>query len=70
MIFPCQFFADGALHQTRQGRQYIDGRVDLSVVQLTIDENLALSDVASQIRNRMCYIYNFAQEGANERSAD
>lgn len=53
MIFPGQFLTDSALHETRQGRQDIDGRVDLSVVQLTVDEDLSLCDVTRKIRNGM-----------------
>jgi len=42
---------DGGLHETGQGRQHIDWWVDLAVVKVTINEDLALSDVSSQIRN-------------------
>lgn len=48
--------ADGGLHETRQRRQHVDRRVDLPVVKLTIDVDLALSDVSRQIGNRMGYV--------------
>jgi len=57
MILPCQLLTNSALHQTRKRRQHIDGRVDLPVVELPIDEDLALSNVTSEIRNRMCDVY-------------
>ena len=51
--------ADGRLHETRQRRQHVDGRVDLPVVQLPVHVDLALRDVARQVRNRVgdvCWI--------------
>mmetsp|Transcript_12769 Transcript_12769/g.19325 ORF Transcript_12769/g.19325 Transcript_12769/m.19325 type:complete len:357 (-) Transcript_12769:206-1276(-) len=48
--------ADGRFHKTRERREHIDWRVDLSVVDLTIDVNLSLCDVTGQIRNWMCNI--------------
>mmetsp|Transcript_49833 Transcript_49833/g.112073 ORF Transcript_49833/g.112073 Transcript_49833/m.112073 type:complete len:211 (-) Transcript_49833:874-1506(-) len=44
---------DGGLHQTRERWQHVDWRVHLPVVQLPVDVNLTLSDVAGQIRNRV-----------------
>ena len=41
------------LHQTGQRWQHVDRRVNLLVVQLSIDEDLALSDVTSQIWDRV-----------------
>ena len=41
------------LHETRQGRQNVDGRVDLFIVKLPVNENLTLSDIASQVRDGM-----------------
>jgi hypothetical protein len=64
MIFPGQFLTDSTLHEARQGRQDIDGRVDLSVVQLTVDEDLSLCDVTSKIRDGMRDIY---RKGAMSR---
>ena len=51
MVFPRQLLADGALHETGQRRQDVDRWVYLPVVQLTIDEDLALRDVPGEIGN-------------------
>jgi hypothetical protein len=53
MVLAGQLLADRALHETRQRRQNVDGRVDLSVVELAINEDLALRDVACQVRDRV-----------------
>uniref|UniRef100_A0A182QVN8 Uncharacterized protein n=1 Tax=Anopheles farauti TaxID=69004 RepID=A0A182QVN8_9DIPT len=45
--------ADGGLHQTRQRRQHVHRRVDLTIVQLTVDVDLTLGNVTGQIGNRM-----------------
>lgn len=63
VVLPGQFITDGTLHQTRQGRQHIDGWVDLPVVQLTVDEDLSLGDVASQVGNWMCDICEITRSG-------
>ena len=57
VILPCQLLTDGTLHQPRQRGQNIDGWIDLSVVQLTVNKDLALGNVTSQIRNRVGDIY-------------
>lgn len=44
---------DCFLHETGERGEDVDGRVNLLVVKLTIDEDLALSNVASQIGNGM-----------------
>jgi hypothetical protein len=49
VVFPV--LLDGLLHETREGGEDVDGRVDLLVVQLPVDEDLSLGDVASQVRN-------------------
>ena len=49
MVLPGHSLADGALHQTRQRGQHVDGRIDLTVVQLTVDVDLALRNVSSEI---------------------
>jgi len=41
------------LHESGKGRQHVDGRIDLLVVELSVDEDLSLSDVAGQIGNGM-----------------
>lgn len=53
MIFPSQLLSDGALHETRQGRENVNRWVYLSVVQLPINKNLTLGNIPSQIRNRV-----------------
>ena len=53
VVAASELLADGALHQTTETGQDVDGRVDLSVVQLAIDEDLALRDVARKVRNGM-----------------
>lgn len=45
--------ADGALHETRERRDDVDGRVDVLVVQHAVDKDLALGDISGQIRNRV-----------------
>lgn len=51
MIF--SVLLDGLLHETGEGGQDVDGRVNLLVVQLPVDEDLSFRDVASQIRDGM-----------------
>lgn len=46
-------FANGGLHQTRKRGKNVDGRVDTLVVKLTVNEDLALGNVTSQIGNRV-----------------
>jgi hypothetical protein len=53
VVLAGQLLADRALHKTRQRRQYVDGRIDLTVVELAVDEDLALGDVACQVGNRV-----------------
>lgn len=53
MVLTGHALADGRLHQTRQRWQHVDWWVDLSVVQLTIDVDLALGNVTGQIGNGM-----------------
>lgn len=49
MVFARVALADGGLHETRERGEDVDGRVDALVVQLAVDEDLALGDVAGQI---------------------
>ena len=53
MVLTGHAFTDGALHQTRQGWKYVDGRVNLAIVELTIDIDLSLGNVTGQIGYRM-----------------
>lgn len=51
MIF--SVFLDGLLHEPGERRKHVDGRIDLFVVELPVDEDLALGDVAGEIWNGM-----------------
>jgi hypothetical protein len=44
---------NSGLHKTRQGGEHVDWGVDLSVVEGTINENLAFSDIACKIGDEM-----------------
>ena len=56
MVFARHALTDGGLHQTGEGGKHVDRGVDLSVVQLAVDVDLAFGDVTGQIRNRMRYV--------------
>lgn len=51
MIFSVLF--NSFLHETGQGGKHVNGRIDLFVVELTIDEDLSFCDVAGQIGDRV-----------------
>jgi len=53
VILSGKLLSDSRLHESGKRGQDVDGRVDLPVVELTIDEDLALCDITSQIRDRM-----------------
>jgi hypothetical protein len=53
MILSGQFLPNGALHKSRKGGEDIDRRVDLAIVQVSVDNNLPLCDVTCQIWDRM-----------------
>lgn len=53
MVLARQPFPDGGFHKPREGREDVDGRVDLLVVQLTVDRDLAFGDVPREIRDRV-----------------
>lgn len=57
MIFPGHALADSRFHETRERWKYVYRRIDLSVMKLPVNVNLTLSNIASQIRNRMSNIY-------------
>mmetsp|Transcript_45814 Transcript_45814/g.114867 ORF Transcript_45814/g.114867 Transcript_45814/m.114867 type:complete len:213 (-) Transcript_45814:915-1553(-) len=40
---------DGALHEARERGEHVDGRVDLPVVELAVDVDLALGNVAGEV---------------------
>lgn len=51
-------------HETGEGREHVDGWVDLPVLQLPVHVHLALCDVACQVRNGMCdVIIGHGQDG-------
>ena len=58
-------FADGRLHQSGEGREDVDGRVDTLVVERTVDEDLTLGNVSSKIGNG---VSNVCREKARQRS--
>ncbi len=45
------YLANGRLHETGERRENVDGRVDATIVELAVDEDLPLGDVAGQIRD-------------------
>lgn len=53
VVLSSELLADSRLHESGQGGQDVDRGVDLLVVELTIDEDLSLCDIARQIRNRV-----------------
>jgi len=44
---------NSGLHQTGERRKYINWRVDLSVVEITVNEDLSFSNVTSKIWDGM-----------------
>ena len=56
MILPSELLTNRTLHQPRKRREYVNRRVNLSVVELTIHKDLSFRNVASQIGNWMCNI--------------
>lgn len=57
MVLAGEFLTNSALHETRQRGQDVDRWVDLPVVQLTVDEDLALRDITRKIWDRMRDVY-------------
>lgn len=53
VVLPSTTLTNGRFHQTRQRRKNVNGRVDALVVELTVNEDLTLSNVASQVGNRV-----------------
>ena len=53
VVFAGMAFADGGFHEAGEGREDVDGWVDTFVVELTINEDLALSDVTCKIGDGM-----------------
>ena len=61
VILSGKLFSDSRLHKSRERGQDVDRGINLPVVELTIDEDLAFCDITSQVRNRMSDIYESAQ---------
>mmetsp|Transcript_26497 Transcript_26497/g.99679 ORF Transcript_26497/g.99679 Transcript_26497/m.99679 type:complete len:242 (-) Transcript_26497:968-1693(-) len=49
VVLAGEALADGGLHQPREGRHHVDGRVHLGVVKLPVDVDLPLRDVAGEV---------------------
>ena len=58
VILSCHAFTDSRLHKTGKRWQDINWWVNLTVVKLTINENLTFGNVTSQIGNGVSDIYN------------
>mmetsp|Transcript_12047 Transcript_12047/g.33351 ORF Transcript_12047/g.33351 Transcript_12047/m.33351 type:complete len:393 (-) Transcript_12047:710-1888(-) len=54
MVVPRHAFANGTLHQTTEGGKHVDRWENLPVVQLSVNVDLSLRNVPSEIRNWMC----------------
>jgi len=61
VILSGKLFSDSRLHKSRERGQDVDRGVNLPVVELTINEDLAFCDITSQIRNGVSDIYKSAQ---------
>lgn len=57
MVFSGHVLSDSRFHETGKRRQHVDRWINVSVVKLTINVNLTLGNVTSQIRDRMGDIY-------------
>ena len=57
MVFAGVAFADGGFHETGEGWEDVDGGVDTFVVKLTVDEDLAFSNIACKVGDRMRDIF-------------
>lgn len=57
MILSSELLSNGRLHETRERGQDIDGRVNLLVVELTIDKDLSFRNITRQIGDRVSDIY-------------
>lgn len=68
MILSSHASTDGGLHQSAQRWEHIDWWINSSVVELSVDEDLAFSDIASQIRNRVSDI--IIRHGQNRQLGD
>lgn len=57
MVLSCAALTDGGLHETGEGWENVDRRVDTLVVELTVNEDLTFRNVTSQIGDRMGNIW-------------
>ena len=57
VIFSSHAFSNGRFHQSGKRWEDIDRRIYLSIVQLTIHKDLAFSNIAGKIWNRMRNVY-------------
>ena len=57
MVFPSVAFTDSRFHETRKRWKHVDRRVNALVIQLPINEDLALGNVACKIRDRVCNVW-------------
>lgn len=53
MVFSSHTSADGRLHESGQRRQHVDRRIYLSVMQVSVDVYLALSNITGQVGDRV-----------------
>ena len=53
VVFTGHAFSDCGLHESGKRGEDVDGRVDLFIVHLAVDENLAFRDVAGQVGDRV-----------------
>jgi len=64
VINSSETFSDSRLHETRERGQHIDWWIDLSVVEISINENLTFSNISCKIRNWMSnVIIRHSQDG-------
>lgn len=61
-------FSNGGLHQSRKRGKHVDGRVDLSVVELSVNKDLALCDVPGKVGNWVSDI--IIRHGQNRKLCD
>jgi len=62
VILPGEFLSDGGLHKSGERGKNVDRRVDLSVVKLSVDEDLSLCDVTGKIGDGVGDIWESERE--------
>ena len=53
MINSGHAFTNGRFHESGEGWEHVDGRIDLSVVQVSVNKDLSLGDIPSEIGDGM-----------------